>query len=110
GLARDGFEVPPGLARSLAGVLDDMAPYPASVQQFSKNGVPYEEGELFRQPDLARTLQRIADQGRDGFYRGETARLIAEDMRRNSGLITERDLELNEARLVELEVALRDEP
>lgn len=98
GLARDGFEVPPGLARSLAGVLDDMAPYPASVQQFSKNGVPYEEGELFRQPDLARTLQRIADQGRDGFYRGETARLIAEDMRRNSGLITERDLELYEAK------------
>lgn len=96
-LASDGFTVPAGLARSLANVLDNMAPYPASVEQFSKDGTPYEEGELFRQPDLGRTLQRIADQGRDGFYRGETARLIAEDMRRNGGIITERDLELYQA-------------
>lgn len=96
-LARDGFDVPQGLARSLAGVLDNMAPYAASVQQFSKDGTPYREGELFRQPDLGRTLQRIADHGRDGFYRGETARLIAEDMRRNGGIITERDLEIYQA-------------
>ncbi|HEU5209258.1 MAG TPA: gamma-glutamyltransferase [Longimicrobiales bacterium] len=96
-LARDGFQLPQGLARSLAGVLDNMAPYAASVQQFSRDGTPYREGELFRQPDLGRTLQRIADHGRDGFYRGETARLIAEDMRRNGGIITERDLELYQA-------------
>src|SRR5690606_4188238 len=95
--ARDGFAVPAGLARSLANVLDNMAAYPASVQQFSKDGTPYEEGELFRQPDLGRTLQRIADQGRDGFYRGETARLLAEDMQQNGGIITERDLALYEA-------------
>ncbi len=96
-LARDGFSVPAGLARSLANVLDNMAPYPASVEQFSKDGTPYEEGELFQQPDLGRTLQRVANEGRDGFYRGETARLIAEDMRRNGGIITERDLELYQA-------------
>ncbi len=97
-LARDGFAVPPGLARSLAGVLDDMAPYPASVQQFSRNGTPWAEGETFRQPDLARTLARIAADGRDGFYRGETARLLAAEMRRGGGLITEQDLALYEAK------------
>ena len=92
GLAGDGFTLSPALARSLANVLSRMEPYPASVAQFSKDGVPYEEGELFRQPDLARTLGRIRDQGHDGFYRGETARLLAEEMVRGGGMITEEDL------------------
>lgn len=91
-LARDGFPVMPGLARSLAGVLPSMQRYPASVAAFSKNGVPYEAGEIFKQPDIARTLERIMLHGRDGFYRGETARLIAEEMRRGGGWITEEDL------------------
>ena len=92
GLAGDGFVLSPALARSLASVLPRMEPYPASVAQFSKDGVPYEEGELFRQPDLAGTLGLIRDQGRDGFYQGETARLLAEEMVRGGGVITEEDL------------------
>jgi len=91
-LARDGFDVPPGLARSLAGALRRLSQYPASLAAYSKNGTPYEEGERFRQPDLARSLERIMRDGRDGFYKGETARLIAEEMRRGGGLITEEDL------------------
>ena len=97
GLAGDGFTLSPALARSLANVLPRMEPYPASVAQFSKDGVPYEEGELFRQPDLARTLGRIRDQGHDGFYAGETARLFAEEMERGGGMITEEDLARYEA-------------
>ncbi|MCI0436821.1 MAG: gamma-glutamyltransferase [Gemmatimonadetes bacterium] len=91
-LAADGFTVSENLARSLSGVLQSMERYPASVAAFSKNGTPYGEGETLRQPDLARTLERIMSGGRDGFYRGETARLIAEEMRRGGGLITEEDL------------------
>jgi gamma-glutamyltranspeptidase/glutathione hydrolase len=92
GLARDGFEVTPGLARSLAGGLRSMAPYHASVAAFSRNGVPYESGERLVQEDLAGSLERIMNEGRDGFYRGETARLLAEEMRRGGGWITEEDL------------------
>lgn len=49
-------------------------------------------GSVFRQPDLAETLKRIRDDGRDGFYKGKTARLIADDMAANGGLITLDDL------------------
>ncbi|MEE2792119.1 MAG: gamma-glutamyltransferase [Acidobacteriota bacterium] len=91
-LARDGFAVSEALARSLARVLPTMVSYPASVTQFSKRGVPYQTGERFRQLDLARTLERIAEQGPAGFYEGETADLIVRDMAANGGLITYADL------------------
>ncbi|HEY2067245.1 MAG TPA: gamma-glutamyltransferase [Gemmatimonadaceae bacterium] len=94
-LARDGFPAPNGLAQSLGWALTDrgsFAPFPASKAAYSNDGRPYVAGERIRLPDLARTLARIRDQGRDGFYRGETARLIAEEMRRGGGLITEQDL------------------
>ena len=92
-LAREGFIVTDGLARSLRGVLPDMKKYPASVAQFSRAGVPYEPGDLLQQPDLARTLERIAREGPAGFYQGETARLIEEEMKAGGGLITGADLE-----------------
>jgi gamma-glutamyltranspeptidase/glutathione hydrolase len=97
-LARDGFEMSDGLARSLARTLPSFKKYPASLAQFSKNGTPYEAGELFRQPDLARTLQRIADQGPAGFYEGETAALIEKEMKANNGLITREDLKNYQAK------------
>jgi len=92
-LARDGFVVNDALARSLKGVLPAMKKHPASLAQFSKDGAPYEMGDVLKQPDLARTLQRIADDGPDGFYRGETAALIEKEMKANAGLITRADLE-----------------
>ena len=91
-LAADGFALSENLARSLAGVLSSMERYPASVAAFSKNGTPYAAGETLRQPDLARSLERIQREGRDGFYKGETAKLIAQEMQRGGGLITEDDL------------------
>ncbi|MEJ2238498.1 MAG: gamma-glutamyltransferase [Gemmatimonadales bacterium] len=96
-LAADGFAIMPDLARSLRYAITRMEAYPASLQAFSKNGEPYEEGEILKQPDLARTLERIMLQGRDGFYKGETARLIAEEMRRGGGLISEEDLAIYQA-------------
>ena len=97
-LARDGFEISDGLARSLERTLDNFKKYPASLAQFSKNGVPYQAGETLKQPDLARTLERIADKGPAGFYEGETAALLEKEMKANGGLITREDLKNYQAK------------
>ena len=91
-LARDGFAIPEYLARSLAEVLPDLVRYPASVEQFSRDGVPYEAGETLRQAALARTLGLIAEFGPVGFYRGRIAELIEREMQAHGGLITRADL------------------
>jgi gamma-glutamyltranspeptidase / glutathione hydrolase len=97
-LARDGFVVSHELSRSLQDELPRMQKYPASVAQFTRDGAPYEPGERLRQPDLADSLQRIADHGPDGFYKGRTAELIVREMQANGGLITLEDLAGYEAR------------
>lgn len=53
----------------------------------------WKEGDTLRQPDLATTLERIRDYGREGFYSGLTAKLIVEEMKRGNGIITSGDLE-----------------
>jgi gamma-glutamyltranspeptidase/glutathione hydrolase len=97
-LARDGFTVTDGFARSLAWALPEMRQHSASIAQFSKQGEAYVAGEVFRQPDLARTLERIRDQGPAGFYEGETAALVEKEMRAGGGLITLDDLRAYRAR------------
>lgn len=90
-LAEDGFELSERLAGSLARFVE-RSPYEATVQAFSRDGVPYAPGDTLRQYDLAGSLRRIMLNRSDGFYRGETARLLAEEMRRGGGMITEADL------------------
>jgi gamma-glutamyltranspeptidase/glutathione hydrolase len=91
-LARGGFAVTDGLARSLSNVMPEMEKYPASVAQFTRNGVPYKTGEILKQPALAATLERIANRGPAGFYEGETAAAIEKEMQAHGGLITRDDL------------------
>ena len=91
-LARDGFTVTDGLARSLEGVKPRFEKFPASMAAFTKNGVPYQMGDTLKQPDLAKTLERIAESGPAGFYSGETAELIEKEMKSGGGLITKEDL------------------
>lgn len=72
--------------------------YPSSKQKFYKaDGRAYEPGERWKQPDLARTLERIREKGRDGFYRGVVASALADFVQRNGGLITTEDLAQYEA-------------
>jgi gamma-glutamyltranspeptidase / glutathione hydrolase len=97
-LARDGFPISVALARSLAGTLRQFNRSPTALAQFSKKGEPFEAGETLRLPDLARTLRRIADKGAMGFYQGETAELIAADMKAHGGLITLDDLRSYQAK------------
>ncbi len=97
-LAEEGFPLSWAMADDFRALIRDWKRYPASAKVFVKpDGAPYEMGETWRQPDLASTLRRIMVDGRDGFYRGTTARLLAADMRSNGGLITEEDLASYEA-------------
>ena len=98
GLAGEGFRLTEALAGSFGYAVRSMEAYPASLAKFTKDGEPYVPGDRWVQPDLASTLERIRDQGRDGFYLGETAHLIAEEMVRGGGKITEEDLALYEAK------------
>jgi gamma-glutamyltranspeptidase / glutathione hydrolase len=91
-LAADGFVVPPGLAASLEGAKRKLERYPASLAAYYNNGEPYAEGATLQLNDLANTLSRVRDEGRNGFYTGETARLIVAEMERGGGLITAQDL------------------
>jgi gamma-glutamyltranspeptidase/glutathione hydrolase len=63
------------------------------VPGFARHFGAMRAGETFRQPELAATLRRIAAHGPDGFYRGETARLLVEEMRRGNGIVSAADLE-----------------
>ena len=92
-LARDGMIVWEDLAVNLARSKPRLSANPASRAKFYKpDGSDYEVGDLYRQPDLAWTLEQIAEGGADAFYRGEIARRIATDMARHNGLITMEDL------------------
>ena len=89
-LASNGFAVTFDQSQSLRS--SRMTKFPESRRIFQRGGRFYEMGEVFRQPDLQRTLERIAKHGADDFYAGETARLIAADMKKNDGAITLDDL------------------
>jgi gamma-glutamyltranspeptidase/glutathione hydrolase len=91
-LAVDGFVVTHDLADSLYGNRKYLSQYAETKRIYLKDGHFYQEGELFRQPDLGATFTRLQKLGPDEFYQGETARLIVADMKRNNGLMTMEDL------------------
>jgi gamma-glutamyltranspeptidase/glutathione hydrolase len=91
--AKHGFRVSAEMSRDLKRLRGEFADYPASVRSFMKpDGTCYEEGDIIRQPDLARALEMIAAEGPDAFYHGDIAEMIAADMERNGGLISQNDL------------------
>lgn len=91
-LAGRGFTVTHELARSLYGNREYLEKYAETKRIYLKGGRFYQEGELFRQPELAATFARLQRFGPNEFYEGETARLIVADMKRNNGLMTMDDL------------------
>jgi gamma-glutamyltranspeptidase / glutathione hydrolase len=98
-LAQDGIPVSWALGDDFAYAKKMFLKYPSTARVFmKKDTLPYEAGDLWRQPDLAKTLKRIQKSGKDGFYKGETAKKLAEFMKANGGLITETDLAAYEAK------------
>ncbi|HNP36894.1 MAG TPA: gamma-glutamyltransferase [Woeseiaceae bacterium] len=97
-LAREGFPLTWKLQGDFKNRKDFWDKYPSSAKSFlKKDGSFYEPGDLWVQADLANTLERIQRQGKDGFYSGKTAKLIADFMHENGGLITLEDLAKYEA-------------
>ncbi|MGH9732495.1 MAG: gamma-glutamyltransferase, partial [Candidatus Acidiferrales bacterium] len=91
-LAKDGFSLGAKLAGTLRGSADRLGQFPESKKIFLKNGALYSAGEIFRQPELAATLERIAKNGPKEFYTGKTAQDLTAQMAQHGGLITMQDL------------------
>ncbi len=91
GLAQNGFAASTELARALDQLAGVLAPQPAG-RNFYPAGNPPGPGEVLRRPDLARTLQMIAIEGREAFYTGHIAEEIAAA---TGGMLTENDLAAN---------------
>ena len=88
-LAREGYALTWGEAADMHD--RHLAEFPESRRVFQRNGDYYKQGEIFRQPDLAKTLERIAEKP-DDFYHGSLARELAAAMQKGGGLITSDDL------------------
>jgi gamma-glutamyltranspeptidase/glutathione hydrolase len=88
-LAQDGYPLAWQETRDFQD--EDLAKFPESRRIFQRNGNYYKQGEVFRQPELARTLERIARDPAD-FYHGAMARELAASIQKGGGLITAEDL------------------
>ena len=100
-LADKGFVLTEAEARSLNSIQDDLKKFNSVLPAFVCNDPKHAEwkaGDTLIQKDLANTLKRIRDGGQKGFYEGETARLITEEMKRGAGIIGAEDLKNYEAK------------
>ena len=100
-LARDGFVLEPGDIAAFAEGNDMLAQDPAAAAIFLKDGKPLPLGARLVQPDLAGTLQAIAEGGTDAFYRGKTADLIVKASAANGGILTKGDFEAYKVRALD---------
>jgi len=99
-LAEKGFVLSENEARSFNGLKQSLLKYNTITPAFIKN-TAWQKGDTLFQKDLAATLKRIKKDGAKGFYEGETARLIVEEMKRGKGIITLDDLKNYNAQLRE---------
>lgn len=89
--AENGFEITPYMGDMLIKYKEKLSYYEPTKKIFMEHN-PNFTGSILVQKDLANTLKIIAKKGKDGFYKGEVAKKIAEQMQKNGGLITENDL------------------
>ena len=91
-LAKEGFKVSPLMADTLNRNYKSLSKFTETKKIFFQEN-PVKFNSLLIQKDLAKTLEKISNNGRNGFYKGDVARKIVADMKRNDGLITLDDLE-----------------
>lgn len=107
--ARSGYPVTEWVAMYWAASTDYLRGDDEAAKLYLPNDHSPKTGEIFRNPDLAWSLQQIADQGRDGYYKGELAKRIVETIKRHGGVMTPQDLAEYSAEWVEpLSTTYRD--
>jgi gamma-glutamyltranspeptidase / glutathione hydrolase len=90
--AREGFPLTEVIAYYWARNVERIGEYPGFAEVFMPGGRAPARGEIFRNPALADTYERLAEEGRDAFYKGEIARVIADYMQANGGFLAYEDL------------------
>lgn len=100
GYARDGAPVTHSQALATVGKLAELRDVPGFADTYLINGEPPAAGSLFRQPALAATLQQLAEEGLDSFYRGPLAQRLARGMAQFGMPVTQEDLQQHRARHV----------
>jgi gamma-glutamyltranspeptidase/glutathione hydrolase len=99
--ARSGHPVHETIAYYWDMSIEARAPYAGFLQQMTLEGRAPKAGELWKNPNLANTLERIAKEGRDVFYKGDIARVIGEYMQSNGGFLSYEDLAAHSSSWVE---------
>ncbi|GHV51182.1 gamma-glutamyltranspeptidase [Spirochaetia bacterium] len=91
-LAENGYEITFHLMNAIIDNLARINRYPAAAAIYTHDGLPYEEGEIIKNPDLGATLRLIAQEGKDAFYKGPLAERIAGAVQDAGGILTVQDL------------------
>jgi gamma-glutamyltranspeptidase/glutathione hydrolase len=99
--AREGFPVSEVIAGSWPKPESDWSKFPNFNETYVPGGRAPRKGEIFKNPDLAAAMGRIARDGRDAFYRGDLARVMVDYLKRNGGLHALRDFEDHTSEWVE---------
>ena len=99
--ARDGFPVTQVIAYYWQASVRKLAKQPGFMETFSRDGVAPEEGEIWKNPDLAESYEKIARLGRAGFYQGEVAEKMAQFVQEHGGYLTVEDLRSHRGEWVE---------
>lgn len=99
--AEEGFPLTEVIADGWANGSTKLKTYPGFAETFMPDGRAPRKGELFRNPRLAKTLRKIADGGRDAFYRGDIAKTIDTFMKQNGGYLSYEDLSEHRSEWVE---------
>jgi gamma-glutamyltranspeptidase / glutathione hydrolase len=99
-LAENGFVIRQGLIDDMKQHEKDLLEFPSTKKVFQPNGRWPAAGEIFRQPDLARTLKEVAEHGAGAFYDGPLAARMAEFYQQNGGVLSKEDLAAYQAKWV----------
>ena len=92
-IATEGFTVSQYCANAISDAYEKAMEFPEMQKVYwTEAGLPYETGDVIVNPDLAKALQKIADEGKDGFYKGEIAQAVVDTLAKYDGVMTLEDL------------------